>query len=454
MAAGWSVADALMGGTAAMRAAGKTLLPKWPNEDKASYDLRLATATLFPAFSRTVGVMTGKPFAKQITLGDDVPSRIEVWCDDVDQQGNNLHSFLSGVLEECLAFGLCGVLVDHPPVDKRRVKTLADETRLGLRPYAVFIRHSQILGWKTQTVGGMTTLTQLRLKECELVDDGLFGVSEEPRVRVLVPGGWAVYMPGPKPEDDWVIEDEGKTSIKVIPFTPFYGRRHGFMCGHSPLLELAYQNVKHWQSQSDQDTILHVARVPVLAVIGAQDQSADGTGGTQLTIGASAAVQLPLGAEMKYVEHTGKAIEAGAKSLLALEEQMVQTGAELLVKKEGQRTAKESSIDAEGNKSELQRIVESFEDSVDQVLQLMAEWVKEPDGGHATIFKDFAVDTLSDASAQLLMDLRELGIIGSELLLAELKRRNIIAADATKAIEAGKTEGPIATAVKAVTEPN
>jgi hypothetical protein len=38
------------------------------------------------------------------------------------------------------------------------------------------------------------------------------------------------------------------------------------MMGISPLRDLAYLNVKHWQSQSDQDTILHVARVPILAI--------------------------------------------------------------------------------------------------------------------------------------------------------------------------------------------
>jgi hypothetical protein len=40
------------------------------------------------------------------------------------------------------------------------------------------------------------------------------------------------------------------------------------MRGSPPLLNLALLNIKHWQSQSEQDNILHVARVPLLVAYG------------------------------------------------------------------------------------------------------------------------------------------------------------------------------------------
>lgn len=431
----WPIAEALLGGTAAMRAAGTTFLPKWPGEEKESYDARLATATLFPAFGRTLGVMTGKPFSKQITLGDDVPPKIKAWCDDVDMQGNNLHTFAASMMDEVLGFGLAGVLVDHPKVEGAR--TLADERAIGARPYMVAIKHSQILGWKAERVNGATVLTQLRLAETKEVQDGDFGTKHEPRVRVLTPGAWAVYMPGAKAEDEWVIEDQGTTTLNAIPFAPLYGKKRGFMNGVSPLLDLAHLNVKHWQSQSDQDTILHVARVPILAMIGADDDS-------KLIVGASAAVKLPLGAEMKFVEHTGAAIEAGAKSLEALEDQMIQTGAELLVQKPGQRSATEASNDAEANKSDLQRITEEFEDSLDLALQFMAAWVGEQQGGHVSLFKDFGAATLGEASGQLVLAMQQGGLITKATAIREQQRRGLIAADIVPEdeLEAVGEEGP------------
>ncbi len=438
LAANWPIVEALLGGTSAMRAAATAYLPKWPNEEQDSYNTRLGTATLFPALARTISVMTGKPFAKQLTLGDDVPAKIKGWCEDADQQGNNLHSFSADVMAEVLGYGMCGVLVDYPPVPTEQVRTQAAETALGVRPYLVFIRHAQILGWKMERKAGVTRLTQLRISECKEVPDGAFGTKSEPRARVLEPGKWYVYMPGAKAEDDWVIETEGVTTLAEIPFVPFYGKKKGFMCGVSPLLDLAYLNVKHWQSQSDQDTILHVARVPILAAIGGGDDFT-------LTVGSSTAVKLPIDGDLKFVEHTGAAIDAGSKSLELLEDQMITTGAELLVIKPGeQKSATQSNNEAEANKSDLQRIVESFEDSLDQVLQFMAAWVKQPQGGHASLFKDFSANSLTDASAQLILAMQQGGLITKQTAIREQQRRGMLAADIDPETEldAVAEEGP------------
>lgn len=434
MTENWPIATALLGGTKAMRAAGQKFLPKWPNEDDESYQARLNTATLFPAFSRTLGVMAGKPFAKALTYSDDVPEQVKQWCDDADLEGRNLHTFASEMLAEVLAFGIAGVLVDYPRVGP--VRTLAEERQIGARPYLVKITHDQILGWKTQKVAGVTKLSQLRLAETAELDDGQYGVTTVNRVRVLTPGAWELWEQV-KDSLDYVLVDEGTTSLNEIPFVPFYGRRTGFMTGVSPLMDLAYLNVKHWQSQSDQDTILHVARVPILAMIGAESDTA-------LTVGASAAVKLPQGAELMFVEHTGAAIAAGETSLEKLQDQMIQTGAELLIPQPGQRSATEANNDAEANKSELQRIVEAFEDSLDQCLQFMADWGGQGNGGHAVIHKDFAAGSLSDAAGQLILSFQQGGLITKKTAIGQAQRIGLLSPDisADEEIEAVAAEGP------------
>lgn len=418
-----------------MRAAGTSFLPKWPGEERESYDARLATATLFPAFGRTLGVMTGKPFSKQITLGDDVPPKIKAWCDDVDLQGNNLHTFAAAVMDEVLGYGLAGVLVDHPKVEGAR--TLADERAIGARPYMVAIKHGQILGWKAERVNGVMVLTQLRLAETKEVQDGDFGTKHEPRVRVLTPGAWAVYMPGAKAEDEWVIEDQGTTTLNVIPFAPLYGKKRGFMNGVSPLLDLAYLNVKHWQKQSDVDTIGHVVCVPVLVCEGVDDTFA-------LTIGASTAMKTPQGSKVYYVEHQGQATDFAMSLLEKLEDQMVQTGAELLVQRPGQRTATESAGDQEANKCDLQRIVEGFEDSMDLALSFMGAWVGEPNAGNVSLYKDFAAATLTDASSQLVIAMQQSGLITKTTAIKEQQRRGLLSPDLDPQTEldAVEEEGP------------
>jgi uncharacterized protein DUF4055 len=435
----WPLLEALMEGTPAMRAGTTAYLPKWPNEEPDSYRARVATATLFPAYRRTVRVMAGKPFSKDVTLSEDTPESIKNWSEDIDLQGVSLHSFAAEMFEESF-YGLAGILVDYPRVGPapNGVRTVAQVEATGARPYFVRVKHEQILGWKAANIAGRMKLTQLRIMESVEEDDGEFGTKCIPQVRVLYPGRWQVWQAGKTNNTAWTMVDFGTTTLPDIPFVPLYGSRIAFMLGAAPLLDLAYLNVKHWQSQSDQDTILHVARVPILVRIGVDNSAA-------MTVGASTAMDLPMGSDMKFVEHSGASIEAGRKSLEDLGAQLIQTGAELLVKKPGDRSATEAAGDQEGNKSDLQRMTEAAEDSLDQALQFMAAYARLPSGGNVSLFKDFGAATLSDASATLIKDLQAAGLISKETVIIELQRRGVLSAEIDPEEEADKVEadGPL-----------
>jgi hypothetical protein len=437
MAEQWPMIRHLLGGTSAMRSAGRVHLPQWPNESDDSYSARLKTATLYPAFARTVEILAGKPFAKSLTLNERVPARLAEWMADADLQGRNLHTFAAEVMSDCIGYGVSGVLVDYPTV--RNVRNLAEERAVGARPYFTRYAPGTVLGWRSMRIGGATKLMQLRLLESVEVEAGEFGAKTIEQVRVLTPGAWAVYRKAEKASAavQWARVDEGRTTLSEIPFVFFYGQRTGFGVGRPPLLELAHQNVEHWQSSSDQQTILHVARVPILAIIGADSN-------TEITVGAKSAVKLPLGAEMKFVEHTGAAISAGRESIKDLEERMRATGAELLVIKPGQVTATQTRSEDDGNKSALQRIAEGVEDALDQCLQFAAMWVGEAEGGNVALHKDFGANSLSDASAQLVVTMQQSGLISRQTAIQEQQRRGILSPDLVAADEAERVadEGP------------
>lgn len=432
MASEWPMLEALMGGTSSMRAAGATFLPKWPNEEETSWVARKDTATLFPAYRRTVSVMAGKPFSKAITLSDDVPAQIKTWAEDIDREGVNLHTFAAEMFAESF-YGLAGILVDAPKVGeiKEAVVTKAAQREAGVRPYFVRVMHNQLLGWRIDSANGSRTLAQLRIAETAVEPDGDFGEKTVERVRILEPGTFRVLekQKDAAGKESWVEKESGTTGLTYIPFVPIYGHRLGYMTGSPPLRDLAYLNVKHWQSQSDQDTILHVARVPILFLCGGDEK-------TSLTVGGSAAVTAPTGATLEFVEHTGAAIDAGQNSLNALEEQMIQAGAELLVKKPGDRSATEAAGDAEGNKSDLQRMVEGYEDSLDAALQMLADYASLPSGGHVELYKDFGATLLTEASGQLVLSMEQAGLISTKTAISELKRRGELAAEVDADAEA------------------
>lgn len=416
-----------------MRKAGEKYLPKQPREDQQDFDYRLQTSTLFPAFARTVGVMTGKPFAKELSLNEDVPAPIKELTQDIDGEGRSLHAFAADLMSEAMSFGFGGILVDFTRTEGL-ARTQAEEKALGARPLWVHVKHGQILGWKVGKVNGKPGLVQLRIAETAEVDDGLYDVRLVNRVRVLTPGAWELWEEG---ASGYERKDGGDTTIQVIPFVPIYGVRKGFMHGLPPLLDLAHQNVKHWQQQSDQDDSARFARKRLLVLIGLDDEK-------ELTAGSSYALQIPKDGDAKVVQGSAESVTVGRSELEALEGQMIQTGAELLTAKPGQRTATEAANEAEANKSDLQRIVETFEDSIDQALQLTAQWLGLPQGGHASLFKDFTAGSLSEATAQLILSFQQGGLITKRQALVEAQRIGVLSPnlDPEAELEAVDVEGP------------
>ncbi len=423
MAEPWPMLSALVGGTPAMRKAGKTYLPKFPQEDPESYKARLSTATLFPAFSRTCEVMAGKPFAKPITIDEGLPSQVKPLLEDVDMFGTDFQPFAASVFLACLQKGIMGVLVDAPKADG--VKTVADERKAGVRPYLTQYPAESILGWRGERNADGAYLTQLRLLENVTKPDGPWGEKTIPQVRVLTQGAWETWRKQTtvSGSDEWTLFESGTTSLQKIPFVFFYGLRKGFGIGETPLLDLAFLNVEHWQSSSDQQTILHVARVPILFAKGFSDAD-------KIVVGAASACQSSnADADLSYVEHTGEAIMAGRQSILDLEDRMRQTGAELLVQKPMTTTATQVVSEGEGSKSILQKIAEDFEEALEQCLDLMGEWLGVPTDAEIELYKDFG-EGLSNEDMNTLIGAARDGHASSELVFDGLKRRDIIPPDA------------------------
>lgn len=448
--------EALMGGTEAMRKAGQTYLPMWPAEEKQAYALRLSTAYLFPVFKRTVKTLAAKPLSKPIVLDEKISTRVSEWLDDVDLQGRNLHAFTGVLLEESLSAGLCGVLVDFSTAaevarTQAGVTTQAAEAAAGLRPYFTLVRAKQLIGWKASIKNGKWGLDQLRFLECVHEADGEFDVVEVMQIRVLDIGKWRTYRKVPE-RDEWALHKEGTTTLPCIPFVPVYGEYECFMVGRPPLIEVAQLNVKHWQSQSDQDTILHVARVPLLAVIGIEDNP---KAPFELIVGAATAVKLPTGADVRYVEHTGAAIGAGQKSLDDLKDQMREAGAELLMLRPRPVTATEVASDDSVGMCTLQEIALTTQDALNQCLVYMSQWAKEPEPGEVKLFTDFGATNLAEASLQILVSMATAGKLSDETLHTEAQRRGIIASDTTWEEEKERIEaqGPAPGAPEPLAEP-
>lgn len=436
----WAVISPLMGGTMAMRAAGKCLLPQYPAEADDSYKERLRLSTLLPAYSETVGNMTSRVFAEPLQVGDDVPDDIVEMTKDIDCAGNDLNSWAVGFFSEGMSHGLCHAFVDHQRADA--LKTKAEEKAAGVRPYVVMVKPEQVLGWRSKN----GVLTMIRFIEVVEEEDGEFGAICVEQIRVLEPGAWRIYRRKEK-GGEFAIHDEGVSSLTNIPWVTFYTGRTGFMTAKPPLLELAHLNVKHWQSQSDQDNILHVIRVPILVRIGVQ-MSFNEQGvpvPPAFKVGTGSLTDLPKEGDLKYVEHTGQAVEAGRNSLKDLIDEMRMAGAKLLTPdKSATKTATQAEEEAAQELSPLARMAHHFADCLAQLLQFMADYRGLGEGGTVEMRGNFDVDYMPEVSLPTLVSMANAGMISKETLFTEMQRRGVISDEYDWAEELAKidSQGP------------
>jgi hypothetical protein len=408
-----------------MRNAQTAYLPRHPEETGNAYDERLQAAVLYNMAELTLDTWVGKPFGEPVKLNDDVPEPIITLLDDIDLQGNNLTVFSRNWFKEGLAKAFAHVVIDFPSLkeEEREGRTKADDDREGRRPYWVMIKPENVIAAFSQIVDGQEILTHVRIRENIVVQDGFAEVVKE-RIRVMEPGRWFLYElrkeKGKK--EEWVVIDNGVTAVKFIPMVTFYANRSGIMTGKPPIEDLAFLNVRHWQSTADQTSILTVARFPMLAVAGASDQT-----GSVMAIGPKQLLGTkdPQG-RFYYVEHSGKAIGSGRTELLDLEEQMASYGADFLKRRPGNMTAtSRASVEAV---SPLQDAIIRFVDAINVALSMTAAWMGMEEGGTVDIQTDFSMGESSE-TLKTLLETRKNGDISREDFLDRLRTLKVLRDD-------------------------
>ncbi len=403
---------ALMGGTAEMRRRGAEFLPQHPAEQDKAYKIRLGSTTLYNGFQDTVKKMAGKPFGKPVMLNDDVPQSIADLMPNIDGAGRNLTSFAYDVFENAIVDGISFIHVDHPVVKRKdgQQATMADQKAQGARPFTVLIEASQLIEWKSENVNGVCTLTKAAFIEV---------VDEIEQKRVLLPGRFEIYRKNEL--NEWILFDFGVTSLKYIPLVPVYINRVGFFEGEPPLTSLADLNQDHWISSSEQRKAATYARFAMLHITGV-----DNTTGAP-DVGPDKVLMTPLGTTAQYIETSGAALEAGRLDLEAIEKRMQHVGMTVRIQTPAGVTATAARIDSKDGDSALVAAVESLIDSLNNVLQVMADYTGLPTGGSVSVNKSFS----DDVPVGTQTDVREMygsGMLTLETALVEMQRRNVLAA--------------------------
>lgn len=352
----WVMVDDLLGGTPAMRAASDSYLVKNPSENAEEYKARLDRSELFNGLRRALNALTGQVFRAPVAFAKDTDSRLVSTMSNIDGAGRTLHSFARNLFYKALGYGHMGVLVDFPRVDGAGGLTLAAERNRGLRPYWIAYHPRNILNWRTQLIDSQEVTTLLTLREQTSSDDGQFAAGLDWAYNVyrldVEKGGEVTYQRWEKDSEGKLVETDKPaiiTNQTRIPFVPLYvGEQFDEFYSQTPMLDLLFSNVAHWNVQSDHRHSLHMASVPIPVFAGMSDKQ------KKFELGPNLGIHIPKGGKAYFMEHKGEALSSTRQELRDLEARMLMHAMGMLEKTTNQaETAEARRLDRDEQDSVL-----------------------------------------------------------------------------------------------------
>ena len=465
----WDTVAAFLAGAKAMRAAEKTYLPQFPGESDADYKYRNQTAKFTNIFRDIAENLASKPFTKEVglTKPEDF-QQFEGIVEDVDGAGNHLNVFAADTFFRGITQSVDWIFVDHPAM--RDGATLADERRMGARPYWVHIPATDMLAVYSAMVGSKEVIHYARIREAFVELNGVEEVAVE-QVRVLVrdpiydedaasivdygPARFEVWRqaeesgrrkPGQATKMIWTKVEEGPISIGEIALVPFItGRRHGLSWRFDPVLrDVADLQIEHYQRETNLKFAETMTAYPMLAGNGVMP--AIGADGKPQPINRGPNAVLYGGVHdgaagtWEVIEPTATSLEFLAKQIDTIEKQMREIGRLPLTGGTAGLTQVAAAFGSQKASSAVQMWALGLKDALERAFQFTAKWMAEPAGPEVSVHTDFAVEFGGENDFSDLNTARKNGEISRETYWRELKRRGKLSADFDPDAEAAALE--------------
>ena len=449
----WDKVDACLGGTEAMRAAGGTkkespYLPQFPMEADDSYEYRLRTSTFLPAYGNGLDNIVGAITRKPPTLTESVPPAIAADWENLDNAGTHWVVTAQRLLRTGVHHGAAYVLVDMPkaPVPEGETMDAAQASVLNFRPFTVLYSARELANWPRYVViDGAPVLQLIVFCERAVELDGFGEICVE-RYRVWrLPvdrdefgnyhragnAQWEIWeerKTGDKNKKQLVPIDSGDSPLAEIPVAVFNANP----CLSDPnktdgpvLLDLANENIKHYNIISDHEKILHKC-TPILTTTNLREEGA-------LTELAGMDVRLDCGPDggAEYIEAPGTSLTERREWIASLEKHLHEMGASLFAEgsQRGAMTATEVRERGGAKQSRVSQIADAWHDCLEAALGFVAQWKGEETGGEITLGVRLSDLVVTPADLPALSQMVERGQHSRKTLWAVEKKMGLLQDD-------------------------
>ena len=435
----WDLTDTLIGGNDVIRAQGTNKLPQFNDESDQTYKTRLSRSYLFPAYSDTIDRHAGKPFSRPVMVSETGDARLDAISEDANLEGQELTSFAKGLFKDSENHGLGYILIDMPRAGSDG--SVAGDIASNVRPKFIHIPAPCLSYWEDDIIENKRQLTEIIYRDEEKryrwtrETWEVYKKASEEECRELSQAYDKRYL---KSDAYWVLDKEGVNELGYIPLVVNYFNRLSWMNAKPSLFNLAEQNLKYYQEQSDQDSILRFARTGVYVAKGMTSDESD-----CISIGANKVIEISdTSGSFEVVEYSGTSINAGQASLDKLKSEMEMTGLKPELQTSVDSTATGVVVNEASVNSDLKVWACVIESSLIKAYELAAEWlgVELPEDFSVKVYKDFTVAG-SVADMEVIMKMKELGILSAETVIKEAQTRSIIDISIDAEEEKEKVEG-------------
>jgi hypothetical protein len=432
----WETCREAYEGTDALIANARKYLPKHKKEKAEDYRARCEHSAVFNSFAATVNGLNGLAFAKEATLGSDVPQKLRDHAENIDGAGTTLHGFARQLSLDGLMLGTTGFMVLYPT--RPDGATAFDEKQGTLRPYWRQIAVEDIHSWDFASVGARDVLTHLVVREQVRRRHGRFGSRMVTQYREFIhdvtsdeglaaPVTYIVWeevklndrdkKPPLVPVSIGTIMNARGTSLSRIPYVGvLFGSRRGKLFARPPLKDLLDLMLKAFRIDSDRSYLMHLACVPIPVRKGykapvSMTQLGDSQGGTvQVARAGGGSVAAPnvlmdlpadtpnaSGVDFRWAEIQGTAFQPTKDELDKLKAEMGAMGMQFLApSSRAAETADARRQDARIENATLSSFMSTLESAIEEGLIIHAEYLGleirasgEQSGGSWTVNRDF-----------------------------------------------------------------
>ena len=440
-------------------------LPREPKEPPQAYEGRL-NRSKFPSFFRDgIAAFSGTLSRFEVAAP---PATFDAALSNIDGEGQSLKALLMRVDQAVLRDGGCLLMVDMP---SGRPGSRADELAMGRRPVLRFAERQMVRNWRTERIEGVEVPVAVSVLEWHEVADGDYGVTMEPRYRVMRGGQWwLIRIKGASGNGRgslaWqveVVEDGDFTDAngERLPYPPvvWYGMgRDGFGRGDLPLYSLAEGSLDWFREYSDYKELLHKTAMPVAVRKGAPITSSGQP--APLVLGPNSVVDLTPEGSFEWAEVSGGSLQRHEANLEHIERLIDRQTLSFLFGGGGDRTATHAELESAQLQATLTAIGEQKASVMQSVMGLWTLFTGEAlEQGAGLSMAKGVIDRPVDAETlRLAKDLYDAGLLRRASVTALEGRAGLLPQGVTPEDEAlalevedellnGETPGPTDPAV-------